>query len=69
MSEVELTIKGDLQVLRLEPGDAIILKLLGPFRAVDVEQVHERLSARFPNNTVIIVDSSEVELSTLRSTA
>lgn len=55
MSAVELTIKGDVEVLRLQPGDKIVVKTA---RYLTNEALRELLDAcreAFPDNQVVVL--------------
>lgn len=53
---VELSIKGDIEVLRLQPGDAIIVsfKRHPPYDAL--ERILGEVRKRFPGHEVIFTD-------------
>lgn len=53
---VELTIKGEVEVLRLKPGDVVVITLNGDISAEGADELRRGLMERiFPNNEVLMV--------------
>ena len=52
---VELTIKGEVSVLRLRPGDRIIATVDGHCAPWKLERISEVLREQFPDNQVIVL--------------
>ncbi len=64
---IELTIKGDIEVLHLEPGDKLVVTLTehtAEHFAEAVAQIKEHLEQKFPDNEVLIV-GGDIRLSRL----
>jgi hypothetical protein len=55
VSEVELTIKGEVEVLRLQPGDKVIITLDNHISGALLDVLREQAECHFPDNKVIIV--------------
>jgi hypothetical protein len=52
---VELTIKGDIEVLRLQPDDLIVVSLDYSITPERAQFLAAELEKRFPKNNVLIV--------------
>ena len=53
----------DLQRVRLEPGDVLVVGLKMPMTDADMGRFHGRLKPVFPDNDIVIVDGNGVEFS------
>ena len=65
-SYVELTIKGDLQALRLQPGDILVASLSTRATAEEADHIAKRLNqvieaAGLNNQVVIVSDGVRLE--------
>jgi len=54
MTEVELTIKGEVEVLRLQPGDVIVVTIHERMSRQQSDRVSEQVKARFPGHEVVL---------------
>ena len=61
-THVELSIKGDIEVLRLQPGDVIVVNLRNASlaKAEHLEEVRAALMSRFPGHEVIFTNGATV---------
>lgn len=55
MTEVNVTITGELQKLALQPGDVLVLKLDGRIDSATCEQIKQRLSAIVGSDVPVLV--------------
>lgn len=55
LPRVELTVKGDVRVLRVRPGDKILIEFRDRVSGAAMADVRERLQAMFPTNEVVVV--------------
>lgn len=46
-----------LQVLRLEPGDVVVMSWPEPLTLDDADRMHQMLKSAFPRNRSLIIDS------------
>lgn len=51
---VDLNIKGDIEVLRLQPGDVLVVSLEGHVPGDIYARVAEQMRERFPDHEVIV---------------
>jgi hypothetical protein len=55
MTGVELTIKGDIEVLRLQPGDTIVVTVKDPHITSErFKEIHDVIKSRFADHEVIV---------------
>jgi hypothetical protein len=54
-TEVELTIVGDLTVLRLRPRDVLVLRLTRGASVESLEVLRRALKERFPDNESVVL--------------
>lgn len=64
MTDVELTIQGEIEVLRLQPGDIIVATVTDRLTEHQIALMVEQIRARFPDHEVVVCEG--VELSTVR---
>lgn len=58
----ELTIKGDVEVLRLQPGDIIVVTLDGRHGREAVSRIGEQVRERFPDHEVLVADGVRLSI-------
>lgn len=58
MTSGELTIKGDIEVLRLQPCDVIVVTIEEPrhFDQVGFDQIRRAMRERFPGHEIVIAN-------------
>jgi hypothetical protein len=57
VTAVDLTIHGEIEVLRLQPGDTIIVTLTDGHATAEIaERIKAQVKERFPNHDVIVAD-------------
>lgn len=54
MTDVNLTITGEVEVLRLKPGDTLVVTFARNLTADQSYQVRETLRQKFPDNQVLV---------------
>ena len=54
MSAVELTIRGDIDVLRLQPGDALVVTVDRRITQAQASELRAALLERFPDHEVFV---------------
>ena len=68
MPEIILTYVGDVERLRLLPGDVGVVKIKGRLRKEDVDRIKAQWEMLFPANEVLVLDeSAEVSVMTGRT--
>jgi hypothetical protein len=55
--QAELTIKGDVEVLRLQPGDTLVLTVDGVLNTEQTKRLVEALEAKFPGRSCVVLDN------------
>lgn len=59
---IELTVRGDIKVLRLAPGDKVVVEFPDRVPGAAVREVRERLQQMFPFNEVVVIASGELTI-------
>jgi hypothetical protein len=60
----ELTIKGDVEVLRLQPGDTIIVTVTkGQLSPMLTEELRENVKRNFPGHEVMVANGVSLSVS------
>lgn len=56
----ELTIKGDIEVLRLQPGDTIVVSVDDRIDRDTLKRWRDVLEERFPNHPVVVTSGAQI---------
>jgi hypothetical protein len=59
----------EVRVLRVQPGDTIVITVDSALRQKEFDEVAARLKDRFPDNEVLVLGGAPIELSVVRPDA
>ncbi len=67
-SKIVLEWRGDVQRVRLVPGDVLVVRITEPIPMAEVARLKEWLAEMFPDNRALILHGMEAAVSVVKST-